>query len=552
VHQASAPTDYDFLQERSKSMHTPMRHIVSMVLSFSALVGCVGGGASSASTSNGTVGSGASPAAGNAVALGGQLELGAAVYSVPSNTHRLAVSVDRTGGSSGVAYASYSTANGSAVAGTDFTTSAGMLQWNDGDAAPKEFSVPINASASANKSFSVLLTNSSGATLGTVTSATVTIAGAGTTSTGTGSSTLAIHVRGALLEDGSGAKVQLRGANVSGLEGTAVQGAGTSPSGFNNWADAGLGTEPDWSKLVAWKMNAVRIPLNETSWLGLACINPVSRATTNPDPGGNYRATVKKSIADANAAGLYVILDLHWSAPGKYCATGQAQMANSDNSVAFWTSIANSFKSDPAVIFELFNEPYGQGAYPVASSDWPILRDGGTYANFVHQDPATGAMVTTSGSWQAAGMQTMLNAIRAAGATNVVLVSTMGYAEDLSHWLGEKPTDPLNQMAAVWHAYPWSSDNSKPAGTGIGNQYAYAAAILAAGIPVVITETGGSALVPNIVKWADAANASYLVWAWDPWGSSYLISDANGTPTGFGTYYKAHLSCIAAGGSNCQ
>jgi hypothetical protein len=92
-----------------------------------------------------------------------------------------------------------------------------------------------------------------------------------------------------------------------------------------------------------------------------------------------------------------------------------------------------------------------------------------------------------------------------------------------------------------------------PAWTGIGDQYSFADAILAAQIPLIITETGENLqLEQTLLPWADAAGVSYLLWAWDPWGSPWdLNQGAKATPTSFGAYYKSHLSCLASGGSNC-
>ena len=33
-------------------------------------------------------------------------------------------------------------------------------------------------------------------------------------------------------------------------------------------------------------------------------------------------------------------------------------MPDMDHSPAFWTSVATAFKSNPAVVFDLFNEPF--------------------------------------------------------------------------------------------------------------------------------------------------------------------------------------------------
>lgn len=55
---------------------------------------------------------------------------------------------------------------------------------------------------------------------------------------------------------------------------------------------------------------------------------------------------------------IYGILDLHWTAPGSQVAFEQQPMPDQDHSPAFWSSVASTFKSKPAVVFDLFNEPY--------------------------------------------------------------------------------------------------------------------------------------------------------------------------------------------------
>ena len=147
--------------------------------------------------------------------------------------------------------------------------------------------------------------------------------------------------------------VQLRGANYSGFEGVAIQGWDPGdPSG----AQAGQAGGPKWSAMLSWKMNTVRIPLNEASWLGYSCTD-TSGVVRNPDPGSNYKSAVQTQVAQATAAGMYVILDLHWAAPGNACPILQAQMADNDHSIAFLTSIADTFNNNPSTVFDLSNEP---------------------------------------------------------------------------------------------------------------------------------------------------------------------------------------------------
>jgi len=114
--------------------------------------------------------------------------------------------------------------------------------------------------------------------------------------------------------------------------------------------------------------------------------------------------------SEANAAGLYVILDLHWSAPGTICPTDQNWMADTDHSIAFWTSIAGTFKGYPNVLFELFNEPYAYWLL-TSGSEWKTVMQGGTITQFVTGGTPYQVLFT----WKTAGMQQMLNAVRATG-----------------------------------------------------------------------------------------------------------------------------------------
>ena len=140
-------------------------------------------------TGGATLGSPSSATAtitGDAPIAAGSLQLSTSSYNVAQSGGSVTVTVNRTGGSTGAITVAYATANGTAVAGTDYTAASGTLQWADGDAASKTFSVAVsNASAfPGSRSFTVALSSpSGGATLSTPSSATVTITGSGTAST---------------------------------------------------------------------------------------------------------------------------------------------------------------------------------------------------------------------------------------------------------------------------------------------------------------------------------------------------------------------------------
>src|SRR5262249_44197119 len=156
------------------------------------------------------------------------------------------------------------------------------------------------------------------------------------------------------------------------------------------------------------------------------------------------RNAVVDYVTRLTAAGIVIILDLHWAAPGSQRATQQTPMADRDHSPAFWTSIASTFKANTAVIFDLFNEPYPDNNTDTVAA-WACLRDGTTTAGSC---PGVG--------YAAAGMQELLGAVRATGATNLVLVAGVGYTGLLSRWIEYRPTDALNppNIAASVHIYP--------------------------------------------------------------------------------------------------
>jgi len=265
----------------------------------------------------------------------------------------------------------------------------------------------------------------------------------------------------------------------------------------------------DFQLMATWNANVVRIALNQDFWLTGSAIH---------DPG--YVARVDQVIAWAETAGLDVILDLHWSDAGVLggCLPSmgcQQKMADA-NSVTFWSEVATRYQGDGRVMFELYNEPH--------DVPWAIWKSGGPVDGF-----------------QSPGMQALYDAVRAAGAQNLVIVGGLNWAYDLSGVADNKIVG--YNIAYATHPYE-SGGRGK-------DTWARSFAYLTKTDPVVITEFGsldagqtcsteyGAALI----QYADARAISWTAWAWYPGGCRFpaVIDDWAGTPSPSGVIVKAAL-----------
>lgn len=309
------------------------------------------------------------------------------------------------------------------------------------------------------------------------------------------------EVDGNSLVDAGGAPIGLAGMSKAGTEYACVQGWGLFDGPVD---DDAIGV------MRSWGINAVRVPLNQSCWLG----QPQLKTELS---GAAYREAVRDWVDRLQAQGLLVLLELHLSAPGQASATQQAPMPDVDNSPDFWRSVAADFREDPGVAFELFNEP--------RDVSWDCWRDG----------------CTMPGGWQAAGMQQLLDAVRSTGARQPVVAMGLGYGNDLSGWLTHPLEDPADQLVAGWHAYQHSPCNDRFC-------WDETVAPVAEQVPVLLSEVGqddcGSGWLQDALDWADRHRLHYLAWTWNDWagcGGPTLISDYAGTPTAQGAVFKEHL-----------
>ena len=207
----------------------------------------------------------------------------------------------------------------------------------------------------------------------------------------------------------------------------------------------------------------------------------------------------------------------------------------------FWASVASVFRQDRGVMFDVFNEPYSRwdgNGRQVFDLTWECWLRGGCRAPV--ENDAAGRL--SGRTYTTAGMQTLVDAIRGAGATQPIILGGRDYANDLEAWLASRPLDGRrdttadDQLVAGFHNYP---------GQRCAAPDCWDAEIdpVAASVPVITSELGQNDCradhVNRYMGWADRRGVGYLLWEWVlPDGpvvcgedSAYsLITDADGTP----------------------
>ncbi len=386
---------------------------------------------------------------------------------------------------------------------------------------PANFSTPQNVTITANSTGTGAATFTASGTGFTSVSVTATEVASG----GGSGPAPQLHVSGNKLLNASGQQVILRGVNRSGAEYSCVNGTGI----FDGEMD-----QAAINAIKSWGSDVVRMPLNEACWNGESYVN-------SSFSGANYQNAIKSEVALMNASGLDVILDLHWTdgaytGPSNGCTSAEAicqkPMPDAAQAIPFWSSVATAFKGNDAVIFDLFNEPFASRADNNNSAEgWQCWETG---------SPCTGI------SYPVAGMQQMINAVRSAGANNVIMLGGEEFSNDLTSWLQFKPTDPDNNLVASWHSYNFNTCSNQSCWTS------QVAPVIAA-VPVIAGEIGendcsGSYINP-LTTWLDSQSTSYLAWAWNAdfncsSGPGLITDYVPGDATAFGAAYKAHLASL--------
>ena len=407
--------------------------------------------------------------------------------------------------------------------------------------------------------------------------------------------------------DGTGKIIQLAGVNRSGTEfACANQDVNAFTMGVNG---VDRGTDPTYAKvtmqaLLTWDkhqpavttgphaINTVRIPLNEDCWLGI-------NHTPLGISGAPYRQFIQDMVDQATAQKMYVVLDLHWGEMGTGFNLGQNVAPNEDHSIEFWNQVSKKFGTQMGytnVAFDLFNEPaigcYNNALLPnklatdpvinngcpadvaadyIKSDDWAwtLARDGTkgtgfTYKyiqGFCHPNPPNG----DGACWgdftyydnrpnqtiKVAGTQELLDAIRANGAHNVVMVEALGggsgYIDEMGKYLPVDSYSP-SQVAVSFHTYGGFNIADAGGADFILNK------TVNGHWPVFLGEFGSSdcpytnhTYTNNTIDYALNNHYGFTAWAWEDNQKCYntlVLNNDTGDPSPFGIDIRSRLQAL--------
>lgn len=280
----------------------------------------------------------------------------------------------------------------------------------------------------------------------------------------------------------------------------------------------------DFQAMRSWGMNTVRITLSSAFWRNLDGQCP------------NYTTTVTAAVANAEAAGLFVILTLQWDAPFSLpqdASHGGAQcpLPDANYDVTFWQDIAEIYQNDPRVLFDLYGEPH--------DIDWTEWAQGGTITSncFLYQTPQT---------YQAIGMPALAMKVRAIAPLNLIIASGIGWGYDLSGLAD--PTLRVPTTNVLYGTHPFNHSGAQQP-----FDWPRAFGSVAAQIPVIATEFGaydcGTDYTSQAIKYFEQLHISFLAWAWTTGACTIpsLLANWSGTPSvPYGAFIRQQMQQLAA------
>jgi hypothetical protein len=290
-----------------------------------------------------------------------------------------------------------------------------------------------------------------------------------------------LHTSGNQIIQANGQPVTLRGVVMPGLE----QSGTLAGTGVSKQAVV---------EAKAWGANFVRVPLGEQFWLSSNC---------NYVP--SYTSTVDQVVKWITSLGMVALLDLHTNTVDGCEAGGPHNMADEAQAPTFWSEVAARYGDptspdyNPLVAFDLYNEPHN-----ISDAVW--LNGGETTDSYGRQ------------TYEAAGMQQLYNAVRAAGSKNLVFLSG-------TNWANTPPSSLVKGDNIVYAVHYYTCESDLPPACTSPDPYDPAQDLskwvsLSATQPIVVTEFGwpsqGSGTYDlNVIEYAASHGWGWSAFAWE-------------------------------------
>ena len=179
-------------------------------------------------------------------------------------------------------------------------------------------------------------------------------------------------------------------------------------------------------------------------------------------------------------------------------------MPDAQYAPAFWTAVANAFKGNHAVVFDLFNEPFPDRA--TGTTDHRLDTAGATAA----PAPASATRWPASRAWS--------TPCGPPAPRNIIMIGGLAYSNDLTQWLHVQADRPDGQPAAAFaHIYNFNTCSNTSCWTASWRRSPRRCRWWLSEIGENTARTASST---GVMNWVDAHGVGYLGWTWNTWDCS--------------------------------
>lgn len=280
-----------------------------------------------------------------------------------------------------------------------------------------------------------------------------------------------------IVNTSTGAPVLLRGVNRSGLEY-----AMPDEQGF--LSGAGISRSEIQTITRDWGCNVIRLPINQDF---------VLRGREGRS-GEEYQAALDQVISWAAMFGAYTLLDLQWLDAERIYGGDRNFVAPlpNEHSSELWSTLARRYQDEPAVLYDIFNEPHDR----LADDPFPLNREDGTTF------PASKRKVTMA-DWQPWARK-LTQAIRSQNTDALVFVSGINWGYDLRGM-------PMDLENIVYSSHVYASK---------GTNWSEAFGELSRRVPVFVGEFGGHDTSDDLefggrlMEYMQELEIGWTAWSW--------------------------------------